>query len=194
MGLMAADDSRQHSRLRSCEHAAAGNCPLLSGPVPWRRVDVLPSGKRVQVDHLSLGERMPFVRQSARGTTGGAHALADDRALAISRRPGDGARAARPAPVQELERVITRGRGVCQPCEGARQDPLEPSRAHILCSGRYWNVPVVLHQIRRPGRSPPGPAPGCVGPVPGRGGAAGRRRQQPPPGWPAAWARAQRVA
>ena len=61
---------------------------------------------------------MPFVRQSARGTAGGADALADDRALASSRRPGDGARAARPAPVQELERVITRGRGVCQPREG----------------------------------------------------------------------------
>lgn len=103
---------------RSSEHAAAGNSPRLSGPAPWRRVDVLLSGKRVQVDHLSLGEWMPFVRQSARGTAGGAHALADDRALASSRRPGDGARAARPAPVQELERVITRRRGVCQPREG----------------------------------------------------------------------------
>ena len=103
---------------RSSEHAAAGNSPRLSGPARWRRVDVLPSGKRVQVDHLSLRERMPFVRQSARGPAGGADALADDRALASSRRPGDGARAARPAPVQELERIITRGRGVCQPREG----------------------------------------------------------------------------
>ena len=103
---------------RSSEHAAAGNSQRLSGPARWRRVDVLPSGKRVQVDHLSLRERMPFVRQSARGPAGGADALADDRALASSRRPGDGARAARPAPVQELERVITRGRGVCQPREG----------------------------------------------------------------------------
>jgi hypothetical protein len=133
---------------------------------------------------------MPFVRQSARGTAGGTHALADDRALASSRRPVDGARAARACRRHRCSRPRRRGTGPFR-SEHARRERSGGGRLPARLAARDHPGGPARHRRRGgrrdpsvQGRGPPlGSLPGSAPPGMGR---AARRSGPGPAAWPAA--------